>query len=283
MQKINRSTIILFVYLAIGGFSIHANAEPTVELNCRIEPFVRIDISSAAEGIVAAVQVDVNDNVKKGDVLATLESSLEAATVDLRKLQSELLSDIETQILANDFAQRNLDRVSDLYKKKAASFSQFDKVKTEKKLAEQQLQQARDRKLQAGLEYKRALADLGRKTIKSPIAGTVVALHKDPGEHIYFEPVLQLVQLDPLKVEVFAPAVLYGKIHEGMRAVVTPELVVEKKSYTAKVHKVDKIIDAPSGTFGVTLLIPNPKHILPSGLKCRVKFPQLSTQSSMVQ
>jgi hypothetical protein len=126
------------------------------------------------------------------------------------------------------------------------------------------------------------MADLNRRTIKSPIDGTVVEILKDPGEHIYFEPVLQLVQLDPLKVEVFAPAFLYGKIDEGMRAVVTPELVIDQNNYTAKVHKVDKVIDAPSSTFGVTLLIPNPKYILPSGLKCKVQFPQISTQTGLI-
>ena len=257
--------------------------EDGVELNCRIEPFMRVDISSGTEGILGELNVEKNDVVVKGDVLARLEASLEETTADLRKLQSELLSDIETQTLANDFAERNLMRVKDLYEKNASSLSQLDKVKTEKKLAEQQLQQAKDRKLQAGMEYKRALADLNRRTILSPINGTVVEIKKDPGEHVYFDPIMQLVQLDPLKVEVFAPAVLFGQIVEGMRTVVTPELAVSQKTYTARVDKVDKIIDAPSGTFGVTLLLPNPKFTLPSGLKCKVKFPKLIKQPSLVR
>lgn len=269
-------------FWVILALSVEVYGESPVELNCRIEPFVRIDISSAAEGIVSEILVDKNDSVKKGDVLAKLEASLESATVDLRKLQSELISDIETQELANDFAQRNLERVNNLYKKKAASFSQLDKVKTEKKLAQQQLQQAKDRKVQAELEYRRALADLNQRIIKSPIDGIVVERYKELGEHIYFEPVLQLVQLDPLKVEVFAPAVLYGKINVGMTTIVTPELAVDKKTYRAKVDKVDKIIDAPSSTFGVTLLIPNPRHHLPSGLKCKVLFPNVMKDSNLV-
>ena len=74
---------------------------------------------------------------------------------------------------------------------------------------------------------------------------------KEPGEHIDFEPVLKLAQLDPLRVEVFAPASLYGKVKAGMTATVLPELGVGDRSYTAQVVLVDQVIDGPSNTFGI--------------------------------
>lgn len=258
-------------------------AQNPVELNCRIEPHVRVEVSSAAEGVVSEVLVEKNAEVTKGEPLARLEASLESATVELRKLQSELESDIDAQELAFEFARRNLERVKDLYDKKAASFAELDKARTEHELAAQQLQQARDRKRQASLEYKRALADLERRTIYSPIDGVVVERYKEPGEHIYFEPVLQLAQLDPLKVEVFAPANLYGKIKIGMNAVVVPELDIARNSYSARVEQVDKVIDAPSNTFGIRLSIPNPRLELPSGLKCKVSFPDVKSQSALLE
>lgn len=260
-----------------------AVANEPVELNCRIEPHVRVDVSSSAEGVVSEILVQKNDSVSKGDILAKLEASLETATVDLRRLQSELGSDVDAQGLAYKFAKRNLARVQDLYNKKAASFAELDKSKTEYELAAQQLQQAKDRQRQADMEYKRALADLSRRTIASPINGVVVERYKEPGEHIYFEPVLQIAQLDPLKVEVFAPANLYGKIKSGMNAIVTPELIIAKRHYNASVAQVDKVIDAPSNTFGVTLSIPNPNLDLPSGLKCKVVFPDVKNQAALLQ
>lgn len=255
--------------------SAGVQAQQPVELNCRIEPHVKIDVSSAAEGVMSEILVNKNDVVSKGDVLARLEAKLESATADLRKLQSELDSDVDSQELAFKFAERNLKRVRGLYEKKAASAAELDKVKTEYELAEQNLQQARDRIRQADLEYRRALADLERRTIFSPISGIVVERYKEPGEHIYFEPILQLAQLDPLRVEVFAPAELYSKIKEGMFAVIRPELKIAKDSYTAEVVRVDKVIDGPSNTFGVLLSIPNPNHELPSGLKCTARFPDI--------
>lgn len=271
---------VITAFIAIGHCTT-SKAEP-IELNCRIEPHVRIEVSSAAEGVVAEMLADKNQMVQKGEVLARLESSFEAATADLRKLQADVDSHVDAQTLALAFAARNLKRLKNLHSRKAASSSELDKAKTEQQLAEQQLRQAKDRKRQASFEHKRALADLGRKTVKSPIAGMVTERYKEPGEHIYFEPLLQLVQLDPLRVEAFAPAHLFGLIKEGAPAQVKPELALGKKNYSAKVERVDKVIDAPSNTFGLVLSIPNKNLSLPSGLKCRVEFTNLKQDSSLL-
>ena len=252
--------------------SAWAQTQEPAQLNCRIEPSVVVEMSSAVEGVISEVLVDKNDQVKKGDVVARLDAGLEAATVELRRVQAELTSDVQAQQLALEFSNRSLERVKDLYEKKAASFSELDKLKTEHAIAQQQLQQALDRKRQAELEHKRALADLQRRTLVSPIDGVVVDRMKEPGEHIDFEPVLKLAQLDPLRVEVFAPASLYGKVKVGMTASVVPELATAERSYTAEVTLVDQVIDGPSNTFGIRLSFPNPNNRLPSGLKCRVSF-----------
>lgn len=249
-----------------------AQTSEPAQLNCRIVPSVVVEMSSAVEGVISEVLVDKNDQVEKGEVVARLDAGLERATAELRRVQAELTSDVQAQQLAVEFSQRSLERVKDLYEKKAASFSELDKLKTEHAIARQQLQQALDRKRQAELEHNRALADLKRRTLMSPIDGVVVERYKQPGEHIDFEPVLKLAQLDPLRVEVFAPASLYGKVQAGMMATVAPELGASTKTYDAKVILVDQVIDGPSNTFGIRLSFPNPENRLPSGLKCRVTF-----------
>ena len=266
-----RSTGMSLLVLLISG-ELFAQTQEPAQLNCRIEPSITVEMSSAVEGVISEVLVDKNDVVKKGDVVARLDAGLESATAELRRVQSELTSDVQAQQLALEFSERALTRVKDLYDKKAASFSELDKLKTEHAIAKQQLQQALDRKRQAELEHKRALADLQRRTLVSPIDGVVVERMKEPGEHIDFEPVLRLVQLDPLRVEVFAPASLYGKVKPGIKASVTPELGADSRSYPAEVTLVDQVIDGPSNTFGIRLSFPNPGNRLPSGLKCRVTF-----------
>lgn len=266
----NRIVLLLFSLVACDAL---AQSHEPAQLNCRIEPSVVVELSSAVEGVISDVLVDKNDKVTKGQTLARLDASLEKATADLRQAQSELNSDVEAQQLALEFSKRSLARVTNLYEKKAASSAELDKANTEYSIAAQQLQQALDRKRQAGLEYKRALADLQRRNLVSPIDGVVIARHKEPGEHIDFDPVLKLAQLDPLKVEVYAPANLYGLIKTGMFATVTPELGLSETPYKAEVILVDQVIDGPSNTFGIRLSFANPGNKLPSGLKCRVSFP----------
>lgn len=259
--------------LSLVAFDAFAQAHEPAQLNCRIEPSVIVEMSSAVEGVISEVMVDKNDKVTQGQAVARLDASLEKATADLRQAQAELNSDVEAQQLALQFSKRTLERVNNLYAKKAASSAELDKATTEHSIAVQQLQQALDRKRQASLEYKRALADLQRRTLISPIDGVVIARHKEPGEHIDFDPVLKLAQLDPLKVEVYAPANLYGMIKMGMIATVTPELGSTNATYKAEVILVDQVIDGPSNTFGIRLSFANPGNKLPSGLKCRVSFP----------
>ncbi|WP_370980903.1 efflux RND transporter periplasmic adaptor subunit [Agaribacterium sp. ZY112] len=241
-------------------------------LNCRIEASMVIEMSSEVEGVINKVHVDVNDRISAGDTLATLHAHLEQATVRLRKLQSELVSEIDAAELAYAFSQRNLKRIQNLYDKKVASFSELDKAKTENAIAEQEKQQAHDRKKQAELQYERALADLNRRTLTSPIDGIVVDRYKQPGEHIDFDPLLKIAQLDPLVVKIFAPSSLYGKIKEGMRATIKTSVSNIQKTYNAEVSSVDKVIDAPSNTFAIKINLANPDSKLPSGLKCTVEF-----------
>jgi multidrug efflux pump subunit AcrA (membrane-fusion protein) len=120
-------------------------------------------------------------------------------------------------------------------------------------------------------ELSRAEAALGLHTVKSPIRGVVVRRILAPGEWADPPQLLELAQIDPLYVEVFAPARWLGRIDLGTQARVFPEEPIGGE-HAAKVIVVDPVVDAASGTFGVRLELPNPDHAIPAGLKCRVRF-----------
>ena len=92
-----------------------------------------------------------------------------------------------------------------------------------------------------------------------------------PGEFADPPQILEIAQIDPLRVEVFAPAALLPRIAKGMRAEVLLEAPIGG-THQAEVTVVDRVIDAASGTFGVRLALPNPDYALPAGLNCRVRF-----------
>ena len=239
-----------------------------------IEPRMVVKVGSAVRGVLDKVVVDRGDMVKKGQVLATLQSDVERATMELARVRSENKAAIEGKQEELEFAKRNQERRKDLYDQKALPYNEWDEVVTKKILAEHGLAEARERQSLGKLELKQATAVVNRLTIRSPLTGVVVDRYLSPGEYVEDQPILQLAQIDPLYVEVILPVDKLGSVKEGMLANVRPEMPVGG-NYNAKVIIVDKVVDAASGTFGVRLELPNPEYKLPAGLKCKVIFPSL--------
>ncbi len=111
------------------------------------------------------------------------------------------------------------------------------------------------------------------RTIFSPLDGVVVERRLAPGELIRAEKsvVLRLAQINPLNVEVIAPAELFGSVRVGSTGSVNLAPFYHGV-HAAKVVVVDKLIDGASGTFGVRLQLPNPANKIPAGIRCSVEF-----------
>jgi RND family efflux transporter MFP subunit len=211
---------------------------------CLVEPYLQVSIGSVVFGILDEVRVDRGDFVKQGQVLATLKSEVEQAHLELVKARAE-------------FAARQVERNEELYLKQMISSHERDELETNVQLLQLELRELEER--------------LKQRTIKSPIDGVVLRREGAPGEYVDDEPILELAQIDPLRIEVALPAALYGKVRVGMTATVEWEIPLGLKRQ-AKVTVVDPVIDAASGTIGVRLELPNPDHALPAGTQCRVEF-----------
>lgn len=243
------------------------------DLDCLIEPSQVVTVSMPVEGLLETVTVDRGDLVKKGQVLATLESSVERATVAVARARAVTETPIKGSQIRIDFGDRRLTRTELAYKEGGLPLKELDEAETSKILAEIGLLEARESKRLAEVELERAEAALALRTIPSPIRGVVMQRFLSPGEFAKQAPILKVAQIDPLYVEVIAPVAMLGKIAVGTRAEVIPEAPVGGV-YPARVKVVDQVVDAASGTFGVRLELPNPSYRLPAGLRCKVRFPR---------
>ncbi|MDJ0834253.1 MAG: efflux RND transporter periplasmic adaptor subunit [Gammaproteobacteria bacterium] len=214
------------------------------ELECILEPNKEIEISAAVSGVLSEVLVQRGEKVNRGQLLARLVSGPERAAVELAQARVE-------------FGKRKSVRNEDLYQKELISIHEKDELDTELLISELQLKQARE--------------NLKQRSIMSPINGIVVERDKDPGEYVETEPLLTVVSLDPLNVEVVAPAEIFGSIKKGMTGKVTT-LGGSNKTYQAKVILIDQVIDAASGTIRIRLALNNPRSRIPAGLRCRIDF-----------
>ena len=245
---------------------------------CVITPYDEISIGTPVEGLIQTVPVDRGDWVTKGQVIVTLESSLEEATVALAKAKAEAEAVLKSSQVKIGFSSRKLERALDLFKTNSIAQHEVDEAQTEKALAEMSHREASENKRLAELELNRTTAALQLHTIRSPINGVVVDRLLSPGELARQTPVMKLAQINPLRVEVFAPISLLGKLKIGMRADVRPE-GKGQPVYQAKIVVVNKVVDSASGTFGIRLEMPNPNNAISAGLACTVEFQSLSAEN----
>ncbi|MCP9460449.1 MAG: efflux RND transporter periplasmic adaptor subunit [Nitrospira sp.] len=243
------------------------------ELNCLIEPNTTVTVSTPVEGIVESVTVERGDLVEAGQVLAKLESSVQEAEVAVHRYRSEMQAELKSTQTRYEFSLRKLARAEELSKKETISRHELDEAQTEKLLAELARLEVQEKKRLAELEYKRAQAALGLRTIRSPLAGAVAERLVSPGDYRNnLDPkILKIAQIHPLRVEVFVPVSMFGSISVGTRAEVIPEAPLDAPRI-AEVKVVDRVVDAASGTFAVRLELPNPNYQLPAGLKCKIRF-----------
>lgn len=241
--------------------------------DCLIQPKMVLKLGTPVPGLLSDVLVDRGAVVKKGDIVARLESGVEQAAFELAKARSEDDSAVRSGRAKLEFQQRKAERATTLRKNDNIPISTADEAVTGARVAESELEQAEVGLMLARLEMTRANEVLKQRTIRSPIDGVVMERTLGPGEYVFDQAhLLTVAQIDPLIVEVSLPLTEFGKVHPGMRAEVYPEEPVGSR-YTATVTVVDRVFDAASGTIGVRLEIPNPDYALPAGLKCQVRFP----------
>jgi RND family efflux transporter MFP subunit len=240
-------------------------------LDCLVKPEMYVELSSSVDAILDKMLVDTGDQIKKGQPLVKLERSVEIARVHLARMQADSNSDIDNRRVQLQYAKRNNKRIKDLYARKSVSLYDKDKAETEVALAEIELDKATEKKKMAQLNLELALAELERRTIRSPIDGIVVDRYSMVGESVAERTIMKLAQVDPLRVELIAPTEYFGLIKKGMEVDIYPERPANK-SFKATVTIVDQLIDPASGSFTVRMALPNSGDQVVVGVNCIASF-----------
>ena len=257
--------------LGLGLAVVTAARAAGADLDCLIQPRETVAISSPVPGYIERVAVDRGDLVHGGTVVVQLEASMERAAVAVARSKVDQESAVKSSQVRLEFGVRRYDRTVDMYKKELVPLKEMDEAETAKILAEYGVLEVQENIRVARLELERAEAALALRTIRSPFTGIVTDRLLSPGELVDRAPILKLARIDPLRVEVFVPVAMLGRIGVGSRATVFPEAPVNTPQ-EALVTVVDRVVDAASGTFGVRLEMPNPDNRLPAGLKCKARF-----------
>lgn len=265
------TTLLLVSALAV-SFGASAAQPP---LRCVIEPDRVTEVGSPVIGVIESIHVERGDTVRQGQLLAQLRANVERASVSAAQVRAQADADVQAAAANYEFQKQKLARTEELMQKKFVSAQALDQVRAETSVAEQKLAQAKEQKRVAKEELEFANAQLGLRSIRAPFSGVVADRYVNVGERVEVKPMFRVAKIDPLRVEIIAPAALFGGIRKGMPAQITPDLPNAAR-LDAKVVLVDKLIDAASNTFRVRAELPNTSTAVPSGLRCRAELAGLT-------
>lgn len=210
-----------------------------IDFTGNIEPFVKNSISSSSAQRIEKIYTEVGSRVAKGQLLVQMENP------------AYIQAKIQIQSLKIDLA-----RIESLYKAGGASQQQYDQVKTQYDVAVE------------------GLSNLDKNTkLLSPISGVVTQRNFDNGDLTMGQPILTVMQLQPVKIIVNISEEFYPLAKLGTQVQIMLD-IYQGKVFNGKISLVYPTIDPVTRTFSVQVSIPNGDLKLRPGMfaRARVNF-----------
>lgn len=271
-----KATAETIKYLAIVTFFSTSGASVayagSLQTDCVMDPSGLVNLSPVTPGVLKEVLVRRGDLVSKGQVIAMMNSDVEAATVDILETRAKSTAALEAQEARLSFINAQLERARKLEEQQAQSAVRVEEISYERAIAESQLKQTKTDTITATLELNRAKIVYENTKIRSPVDGYVVDTARSAGEYAGADNhVATIAQYDPIYVEAFVPVSLYDEVRKGMIVKVYPEAPFD--GYVeARIDAIDVILDTASRTFGVRASLENAGNRFPLGHRCTLEI-----------
>ena len=283
MQKKTITAAIAGATLLVGGAWIYRRAEAneappfqfatvtrdtiksTVSATGTLNAERTVQVGTQVSGQIAAIHVDFNDRVTKGQLLARIDPTLQQQAVqdaqaNLAKVQAQL-----------ELAKQEYDRNEKLYAAKIVTAAEWNVVQSNYAVARANVQSAQ-------ISLQRARQNLAYTSIHAPIDGVVVERNVDVGQTVAASlsaPQLFLIANDLSQMEILASVDEsdIGNIREGQPVTFTVQSF-PNRNFTGSVKQVrlqsattDNVV-----SYTAVVTVANPDGRLLPGMTATVKF-----------
>ena len=148
------------------------NIRNSITATGTVSPVDTVAVGTQVSGIIDKIYVDFNTPVKKGQILAVLDtknlsSQLNSAKANLQSAKANL----QSAKAAMAYQQANYNRYKTLYKKGLISANDYESARLNYQQAAEQVAMMRQNVVSAQENVKTAETNLGYATITSPIDG----------------------------------------------------------------------------------------------------------------
>ena len=205
------------------------------EFTATVEANITNNISANTPSRIKSISVEVGDRVARGQLLARMD----AANYDQIKAQQLNL-------------QRDYNRLKELLDVGAIPQQQVDQTQAQLDVINASLRNISE-----------------NTTLVSPISGIVTARNYDAGDMTGAQPVLTVMQIQPVKVVINVSESFFSRIRKSMEVAVRVD-VFGDEVFTGTVSLVHPTIDVATRTFPVEIEIPNKDSRIRPGMFARV-------------
>ncbi|MBI3099520.1 MAG: efflux RND transporter periplasmic adaptor subunit [Planctomycetes bacterium] len=202
-------------------------------------PAAEVKLAFPETGVLREVNVTEGREVKKGEVLARLDSSVLEAEAEMTKAQADL-------------AARRL--------------KSLEQIADSARVSPDELARARAEAAIEAARVKRVAAQLENRVLRSPVDGIVTEVRREVGENVGLtDPhVLTIVRIAELRADLYVP-VAVASAHKAGESI--DILYDGKVPLSATIEFISPLVEPASGATRMKLLIPNADGKLSSGMK----------------
>lgn len=240
-----------------GGVVVNVRATGT------INPVQTVQVGSQVSGILLRIFVDFNSEVKKGQIIAIIDSTFLYASV------KEARANLERNQAQVNEADRSLKRATELFKKDLIAQADLDAAMTGHESTVAQKKQS-----EAALD--RAEVNLRYAIISAPIDGVVISRDVDVGQTVAASlqaPKLFVIanDLKRMQVEASVDEADIGQVKDGQTATFTVDAYPEEQ-FRGSVTQVrlSPVTVQNVVTYTVVIEVPNPDLKLRPGMTATV-------------
>lgn len=182
------------------------NIEKTVLSTGTISALKQVQVGAQASGQIKVLNVKLGDVVKKGDMIAEIDS----LTQENKLKESEAsLENYKAQLKAKELAAKRsklyYDRQVNMFKNDATSKENVENAQVDLAIAEADVFQIETQIKQALLAVDTAKLDLGYTKIEAPIDGVIVSIPVEAGQTVNSNQttptIVEIAQLDKMSIK----------------------------------------------------------------------------------
>lgn len=208
------------------------------EYTATVQANITNNIAPLMAGRINKIFVEVGNQVKTGDLLVQMDDA------NLTQAKSQL-----------DNLELTFSRIDELYKVGGIAKSDWDAQKTALDVAR--------------TSYKNLLDNT---QLHSPISGIITARLYDAGDLYTGTPILQIQQIEPVKLIINVSEAFFTVVKKGMVAKIILQEVYGNEEFTGNINLIYPTIDTRTHTFQVEILITNHDKRVRPGMYARVEM-----------